>query len=331
MPPPESCYYLYVGNWGSNEVFVVDTDSNIVVDTLRGFDNYIWELVVTCSGAKLYVCTREGPYNTTGKVFSVDLCISETSVIWSGIASDVFVAPDGEVFIISYEPHPEGATEGITYIGIIDTLSEAITFIDTLDIRNTGYNYQSIVFDRNLSMMYGVTNENRLFSYDYSAKTVVQMYHNSFNPLHMTLSPGGDILYCTAMGNLLVVFDLERDSILTIKGANQLGSLALCPEGEYLYITDPGKYMIPEPVPSGKIGIFQTSTNSYIDYIDVNKISGEVYTITDRIVLKPDGRTAYVSKWLDAVFVIDLQFREVTEIINLYPCFPVPMTLGLKK
>lgn len=53
-------YNLYVGNWGSNEVYIVDTNSNTMVDTLRGFDYYIWDLAITLSGAKLYVSTKGG-------------------------------------------------------------------------------------------------------------------------------------------------------------------------------------------------------------------------------------------------------------------------------
>ena len=289
-------YYLYVGNWGFDEVFVVDTDSNAVVDTLRGFGS-VWDLTVTKSGTKLYVCTREGPVNFSGKVFSVDLHNMQIKLILNKVA-DVYVAPHGAIFIISKDPY-----QLPRQIGTIDTMSDAITYFDTLDIRDAGYNYQSVIFDKKRPLVYTVNNSKQLFVYDYEKKQIVRIYQNLFDPLHMAISPDGKFLN-VASGP---VFDLGRDSVIAWVGGNQLGSLALSPGREYLYITDPGKYMLPEPVPSGKVKIFQTRTNSYVGEIDVNKATGDAYTLTDRIVVTPDGKTAYVSSWLHRVFVTDLQ------------------------
>ncbi|MCH7529158.1 MAG: hypothetical protein IH972_06370, partial [Candidatus Marinimicrobia bacterium] len=48
-PPAEQkkSYVLYVGNWFGDEVTIVSTDSNSVIDTIQGFDENIWELSVT--------------------------------------------------------------------------------------------------------------------------------------------------------------------------------------------------------------------------------------------------------------------------------------------
>lgn len=117
------------------------------------------------------VCEHERrPHNTPGKIFAVDLYSKSTSLIWSGIASDVFVSPQGQPFIISHEPRPENAPEGISYVGLIDTLSDVIAFVDTLNIRDNGFNYQSIVFDKNRPLFYAVDNARRLFAYDYDQK-----------------------------------------------------------------------------------------------------------------------------------------------------------------
>jgi DNA-binding beta-propeller fold protein YncE len=313
----QQSYYLYLGNWGSNEIFVVDTDSNVVVDTLGGFDDYIWELAVTQSGAKLYVSTRYSPVNRPGKVYSVDLLTRKVSIIWTGIASDVFSAPNGEIFIFSYEPRLEEATAGTTYVGIIDTLSDAITFIDTLDIRTTGYNYQSVAFDGKSPILYAVREDNRLFAYNFETREIERIYENIHGPLlHIIISPDGKTLY-VAGGP---VFDLEQDSVIAWVGGNSLGSLALSPDGEYLYITDPGSYLLPIIIPSGKIYIFETSSNTHLGYIDVKQPQPWLHSpATDRIVIMPDGETAYVPNWINLVFVIDLQLEEVIEILPFGP------------
>jgi len=318
--PPKKSYFLYIGN-GGHEVFVVDTEDNAVVDTLSGFANEVWGLAVTKSGARLYVCTREGLINSPGKVFSVDLYTKGVSLIWTGSAADVFVAPDGKVFFFTYPPH-----SNLAYIGMIDTLSDVITFIDTLDVPDRGYNSQLIAFDKTRPLMYGWSNKGQLFCYNYATRTVVKTYHDPFGPSHMLLSPDGSILYCPEGA-----FDLQADSAIPFTGAvtNFLGYVALSPDGEYLYVTDPGDYMRGLIQPSGKVYIFRTSTNSCIGYIDVNRATGQAHTLTDQIVITPDGKTAYVSGWLERVFVIDLQLREVIKIIQLGPQIS-PMVLGVK-
>ncbi|MGH7492755.1 MAG: hypothetical protein ACREOO_10210 [bacterium] len=322
---PQHGYYLYVGIWSGTEVIVVDTESNTVVKRIRDFPYSVWDLALTKSGQKLYVCTRNDvPPDYTGKIFSVDLETELVTLIHSKI-SDVFVSPNGSVFVISYS-YQEGFSRGS--IGIIDTLTDAITYFDTLDIRDTRHNYQSVLFNKNKPLFYAVNNSIRLFAYDYDRREVVRDYDNLPGPiLRMEVSLDGKLLY-VAGGP---VFDLERDTSIAGVGGNYFGSLALSPDGEYLYVTDPGRYMLLEPVPTGKVFIFQTATNSYVGEIDVKKVTpfGHSWQ-TDRMMVLPEGRTAYVSNWLDLLFVIDLQHREVKKIIEIDAGSPVPMALGVK-
>ena len=115
------------------------------------------------------------------------------------------------------------------------------------------------------------------------------------------------------------VLDVTRDSVVgEIPAYNEstLGSLALSPDGQYLYLTDPGKPLLPEPVPSGKIRVFQTNTNSPIGFIDVNEAAGQVNTMTDRMIIGSNGRKAYVSGGFSDVFEIDLESNQVIGIVK---------------
>ena len=312
---PIQKYYLYVGNWGFDQVYVVDTDSNTVVDTLRGFGS-VWDLATTVDGTKLYVCARMGGPNAPGSVYSVDIRRKVSKQIHPKVA-DVYVTPQGTVVIISRDPY-----QPMRPIGTIDPATDAITFFDTLDIRDTGHNDQGVVFSRNKPLLYGINNGGQLFAYDYDSKETKKIYNNLNENLRMALSPDGKLIFVSG-GD---IFDLERDSTVGFVGGNKLGSVTLNPSGEYLYVTDPGGYLI-DPIPSGKVFIFDTKTKSYSGYVDVKKSSPISYQ-TDRIVLTPDGKTAYVSNWLDRIFVIDLQASEVTKMI-LVPAGsqPVPMVL----
>ncbi|MFQ5824737.1 MAG: YncE family protein [bacterium] len=317
----QKSYYLYVGNQTDHEVYIVDTASNVVVDTLRWFSGDVWDVTPTNNGEKLYVITRGSSRSGPGKVCSVDLQTRTPSVIWDDIAADVFTAPNGKIFIIAYVPRSDDA-----YLGTIDPFTDTIAFFDTLDIRNTLSNHQAVVFDPNGPLMYTVNNDDRLFAYDYDKKEVVRTYENIYIPRRMAISPDGKYLY-VAGGP---VVDLENGEAIAGVGGNVLGSLALSPDGELLYITDPGKYFHGLSNPSGKVFVYNTRTHQYVGEIDVlKKLPSGRSRRTDWIALMPDGQTAYVCNFGRLIFIIDLQVREVREIIE-FPPFIVLIALGIK-
>lgn len=319
-------YYLFVGNWAWDEIYIVDTDSNFVVDTMYGFKINICEIVVTLNGRKMYVTTQGDSRYPFSAVYVADLNRRSVRQILDKVA-DIYLAPNGTVFVItSYRYY------GVSQIGIIDAIRDRIIFFDTLNIQDTnlGYDYQNVAFDVNRNLLYGINREHQLFAYNYVQKKVVRIYKNAygFYFLQMLTSHDGKYLY-VAGGP---VFDLEHDSVIAYVGKNYLGSLALSPDGEYLYITDPGKYLNLEILPTGKVYIYQIKTYSYIGEIDVIKASDEYKTsyATDHISLMPDGKTAYVTNWSNALFVMDLQNREVKKVIKFPRALEVSMSLGLK-
>lgn len=318
----KSGYYLYAGNWGGGEVYVIDTDSYSFVDTIGGFDDYVSSLAVTQEGRQLYVSTRNGPANSPGKVYSVDTRTKERLLILNEFG-DIYVSPNGTIFVIASGK-----------VGIIDPMSDVVSFIDSLDIVDRGYanNQYNVVFDKNSAMMFGITNENQVFVYDYRELEVIRTFNIPFVPLHMVLSPDGESLYFTGAPDVFVVFNVEKDSVTAVFGMNQLGSVAISPDSRYVYITDPGGYLIPEPVPSGKIYVFDTYTNTPLEDIDIGKALGDYGVITDQIIITPEGRFAFVANWMDKVIVVDLDKREIVKVVQFDTTMTqiVPMALALK-
>lgn len=300
---PHNNMNLYVGNWGYDEVFVIDTDKEHVVDTLKGFFS-AGNLTVTKSGARLYVTTIAQflPYPNNDSLvpavlFSVDPRSKSKQVIFAG-ESDVVLTPNGVPLIIA-----KGR------IGTIDTLSGALSFFDSLDIS------PPLLCDPHRPILYGTTHEYRLLAYNYQDRKVVRQYASTGSFLHMAVSVDGKYIYC-AGGPVL---DLEADSLVGWVGSGcgqtAHGSLALTADGSYLYITDPANWMIPEPVPSGQIAVLQTSDMSSVGCIDVNIVSGQAYTPTDDIVIARDGEKAYVTDYWGGIFVVDLGTNSITNYI----------------
>jgi DNA-binding beta-propeller fold protein YncE len=302
---------LYVGNWGYDQVFVLDTDSDTIVDTLTGFVS-VSDIIATRSGKKLYVTTSQYsvyPYDTTypASVYSVDLQTKLKKQILEK-SSSIYLEPDGVPLIFAWQ-----GNDSLKQVGMIDTVSDEIAFFDTLDIINAGY--EGLVFDPQKNIFYSWTNRYYFFAYNYKDKEITQNYSFVNTPSRMVISPDGKQIYF-ANGPVL---DVIRDSLVGSVPANNLASLSLSPDGQSLYITDPGKYIIPEPVPSGKIEVFLTRTNSYIDSIDVNMASGQAHTITDRMIIMPDGKKAYVTDSISNIFVLDLETNEVVNVIRFVP------------
>lgn len=302
-------YYLYAANYSFDQVFVIDTSNNAIVDTLHGFGS-VWDITATRSGRKLYVTTRQGPVNWPGAVYSVDPVTKSKRQILAK-AADIYLEPWGVPLIVISTPY-----DSMRQLGTIDTLTDAISIFDTLNILDSGHNYEALVFDPKSTILYTWTNHGRLFSYDYGTKRIGRYYNSvGFPLLNMAISTDGRHIYF-ANGPVL---DVTRDSVVDeIPAYNEstLGSLALSPDGQYLYLTDPGKPLLPEPVPSGKIRVFQTNTNSPIGFIDVNEAAGQANTMTDRMIIGSNGRKAYVSGGFSDVFEIDLESNQVIGIVK---------------
>jgi hypothetical protein len=71
--------------------------------------------------------------------------------------------------------------------------------------------------------------------------------------------------------------DVEKDSVVGFFGyteAGNLGTLALSSDGKFLCATDPGKPLLPEPVPTGKVAVFWTlpqGVSGSVSYMDVKE------------------------------------------------------------
>lgn len=301
--------FLYVGNQAGDQILIYNIEAGALVDSIYGFSEYVWNIEATKSGKKLFVSTRKGPVNSEGNIYVVDLQTKEKDVIIDK-SSDIYISPKGIVLLVASDPY-----DTLRQVGIVDTVSNEITWIDTLDILNQGYNYQSLVFDPDQSIFYALTNANTLFKYDYQIKRILRIYKSIAFPLfHMVIDNAGKFIYF-AGGPVL---NVEKDSVVGWVGGNYLGSLTLSPNNQFLYITDPGHYLLPEPIPTGKVKVFNTSTFSTSAFIDVKSVVPNGHSFqTDRIMITNNGRNAYVTNWVDLIFVIDLERLFVKKIISI--------------
>lgn len=300
--------HLYAANMEYDQVFVIDVKNNTIIDTLTGFGHVI-SITATKSGEKLYVGTGEGR-NRPGAVYSVDLNTNSINKIIDR-ACDIYLSPDGTPFIIASTPY-----DSIRHIGIIDTVTDEITILDSFDILDTGFNNQLLAFDPNDKIFYTWLNTLQIFAYNYDEKRIIRNYTSATFPLlNFIISKDGNYLYF-ANGP---VIDVRCDSIvgnITGNSATTLGKLALSPDGEKLYLTDPGKPFSLDVLASGEVKIFDTNTHTCTGSINVNNASGKNNTMTTEIVINQNGTKAYISGDYTDIFVVDLKSNKVIDVIQ---------------
>jgi hypothetical protein len=304
-------YYLLIGSGTSIRVY--DTELHAFVDSIGGFIKGVSDIEATKSGGKIYVCT--GFVNAPGYVYVMNWMTKEKEIILSK-RSEIFISPKGIPFIMASEPY-----DTLRRMGTIDTLTNAISWFDTLDIEDGGTSDQALVFDPSQPVFYSITNYNnvngglKLFKYNYETKEIIRYYNNSGFPLHrMTIDPSGKYIYF-AGGPAI---DLEKDSVVgdfrfALKDYN--GSIAIDSRGTVLCTTDPGGYLI-DPTPSGMVAVFRTLPQGFYstnyNFIDLGHAE-----VGDLIAMTKDGVKAFVSDWIYEFNVIDLIDNIVSDSFQL--------------
>jgi DNA-binding beta-propeller fold protein YncE len=301
--PAVQSYYLYAGNWDYDEVFIIDTEDNVVVDTLEGF-GHVWDIAVTPGGNRLYVCTREGMYNAPGAIYSVDLITKEKNIIQNS-AADVYISPSGMPLVIAHIPN-----DTLAQVGFIDTLTDQISFIDSLNISDYAVNYQKLVFHPNDSLFYTWTNEQRLFAYNYQRKEIVKKYNSESLSKNMEISSDGSFIYFAYK-----TLDVLKDSIIAIRDGYYEGSIALSHCEEKIYLTDTGYPGFLDYHPSGTVRIFESLGSIESGVIDINNDSKYRNTPTDRMKILKNGQKAYIGTPKE-IFEVNLVNNEVIDVIK---------------
>lgn len=303
-------YYLYA--LCGDIIFIIDTYTNTVVDSIKGFDNYPHSFEIT-SNNKMYVSTDS--YLNPSNIYSVDLISKEIKIIKSfdyistGGYSNVFSKNHQDtVFVFT-----KNSTMNFVKVGIIE--NDSVKYFDSLDIDNAilSHKKQNVVFDRDSTVFYTMNTNARLFAYNFSLKRITRNYNQIYAPLYMLISDDNQLIYI-AGGSVL---DFHKDSILAWIGGNRLGSLALDESNSKLYITDPGQYYDLEYPKTGKVFGYRTDSYIYSDTIDVFKARLDYWKVTDVIGIIPNTNLAYVSDFGSYIYIIDLELNEVIEFIYI--------------
>lgn len=324
-------YYLYIANVDGEEIYIVDTYTNTIVDSIVGFDCCMKNLILTNNDQKMFTVSTYPLEHTT--IYSVDLPTKNIEELEhydyetdGGYGFRLYKTPEDSIMVIRRKTNPPD------YTGYINSISNSTTYFDSLSFSgytSIDYAKQLFIFDKELPLFYSIDTNLHLFSYNYATKEIIRVYENIYYPGNMVISDTQNHIY-VAGGP---IFDFEKDSVIAWLGGNERASLALSSNNSKLYITDPGGfYQIHLPPPTGKIYVYDLQKESFSREIDFMKFNYEQFSkVTHSIILFPDDRTAYVSDWHANLYVVDIEINEVVQKIKLPDKVQIiPLNLGKK-
>ncbi|MBK7105922.1 MAG: T9SS type A sorting domain-containing protein [Ignavibacteriae bacterium] len=310
-------HLIYLSNKGERQQYlkIFDVEKRKFIDSIGGFLEQISDIEVFDKGNRLFVCTRKGLINSTGYLYSVNVLTKEKEIILSKSA-EIFYEKNAIPLVIASNPY-----DTLREIGILDTVTSNIIWIDTLDIYDPVFSDQSLSFGPNNSIFYFLSNNYTLMRYNYATCTIDTVSAINFYPF--------DSFKVDLISNYIYFaggpsYDISNDSVVGsfhYTSYSHLGHVVLASNGAFLCNSDPGEPLSIEQRPSGKLGIFYNLSEGLFseNYFLVDIISATPFGhsfATDIIILNTREDKLYASNGDYLLFIIDLNKRSVIDRIE---------------
>jgi len=323
QPIQPTTYYLYALSMQDCCVYVIDTKTDLVVDTIfiEQHPYSYMQLGISPDGLRLHIFTNN-PYGF------YEINTRTKQIEYKGPNSGTYVTPDGRLIV-----HPYGG------IHFYDAATHQLVHHDTLTL-------YPFAFDTNSPLVYGAVGLGKVAVFNYQTFSLVKTYEivvRTPNPEEkpkpffsaMILSPDSKTLYFTggfpsSFGSfaLFGAYDLINDSLETffpVRPESEhtlflVAYLAMSKDGKFVYITDPGGFIVGPPVPYGEIWVFDTQHKKFVSPITTDTIvppgMGTPMSTCD-IEITPDGKKVYVSNWAFTILVIDPKMNDIIDTIGV--------------
>jgi len=283
--------YAYITNTGSNNVSVIDTATNKVIDNVD-VGTSPSGVAVTPDGAKVYV-TNKGSKKISVINTATNKVIDKVDV--GTRPSGVAVAPDGTKVYV--------ANEGSSTVSVIGTTKNKV--IDNVDVETSPVgvavnpdgtkvyvtNFGILPTDGSVSVIDTATNE---VTYPVSISY----------PYGVAVSSDGTKMYVTSYySNTVSVIDTATNKIIdTISVGLSPYGVTVSPDGTKVYVANQN---------SNTLSVIDTTKNKVIGKVDVG-------TSPVGVAVNPDGTKVYVANQnSDNVSVIDMATNKVTATVNV--------------
>ncbi|MBI2487103.1 MAG: beta-propeller fold lactonase family protein [Deltaproteobacteria bacterium] len=300
-----SAHFAYVTNEGDNSVSVIDTSSNIVVDTINVGDSPVG-IAISPDDAFIYVANQFGD--------SVSVVDTSTNGVIATVSvgfgpRHLAVSPDGtRVYVVN---------EFENSLSVIDTSTNSV--VNTITVGDTP---QEVAVSPDGMRVY-VTNyvDGSVSVIDTSTNTVIDTVFVGILPKGIVISPDGSRIYVANSrddvsfpdGNSVSVIETLTNSVENnISVGTGPWSLSFNPDGTRLYVAH---------LYDDVISVINTATNSVINTLSVGLTSSD-------IAISSDGDKLYLVHDFDnLVSILDISTGSVVDTVNVGD-FPLEIVIS---
>ena len=283
----------YIANIGSNNVSVISTSTNKVINTID-VGNAPYCSTVSSNG-NLYVAN-----SASGSVTVINTITNKvTNTIYVGKKPfSVTASKDGnQIFVVN---------TGDNTVSVINTASNAVTEVIPVTVEP-----YELALNPDASLIY-VANEhqNSVAVYNVSTKALVTNIPVASEPNYVLMSNDGAYLYVSSPAGSVYVINMAQNLIVaTVKVQIGTSGLAISPDNSYVYASNTN---------SNDISAINTATNTATTIAVGKQPVG--------ISVSPDGKLVYVVCLQDNdVWVID---AETDQEVAIIPVGTSPYSVG---
>lgn len=297
---------------GNSRIFYIDTDSDSVLDSIL-IPYQIYGMGISQNGYTLYIGIVGLPFNgleidTRTKAITyfgpnTGIPVPYEQLLVNPITSDFFEASTHQLFYKAdsltpwYGPPVGGRhfdTKRKLFYGPLRNSPQKIGVFD----------YRSFRLVRIID--------------------VVELGAAALGTGNAVVTYDGDKYYYSGFDGYygyLAGIDLRKNKIVAEYIVNGIGWLGITSLNQDIYRTDAGHYMIFEPPASGLVQIYSPLLEGFKTPIDITKKPNPCDSIvslgrTDRIVISPDGKKAYLSMYSQfSIMVIDVPTNSIKDVL----------------
>ncbi len=294
-------YKVYVANSTTTWVYIIDGNERVLIDSLE---------VAQSPWRMQYVDTLKTLFVNSSNTMLSAIDITLDTLLWKksfGHGNEFAVSLDGEYLLMVSNWSNINAIFLYSYPEFV--------LLDSINIKCA-----FVIEHPDKSLFYiGALSKNDIYIYNCYSLSITDTLNVSFNNQYLgasrsfSITPNGKKLYTTTTGNYLVGIDLVINEVVSVHGIHTyMADIAIAPDGERLYITDPGTF---ESQGMG-IGIYDVTND---------EPTGTIYTTDvawgpDFIDISPDGKYAWVTPTANGwgsgpVMVIDLEKEVLVDTI----------------
>ena len=281
---------VYVPNFGSDDVSVIDVDTNQVVATIP-VGSQPWTLIASLDATKLYV----GNYG--------DGTVSVIDALTNTVTDTLTVGPGPEFFTISKDGTKVFvANSGSNTVSVIDVATDTVT--NTITVGNTPIELEVSPDGQRLFVPNQASNSVSVI--DVATETVVATVGGlPTAPQFITFTADSQKAFVASVTfppNISVISNGPIPSLITtLSAGGSPGELKATPDGQRVYVAN---------TTSNDVTVIDTATNAVIGTIAVG-------TNPQLVDITPDGTKVFVPNYTsNDVSVIDVASNTVIATIT---------------